>query len=164
MLTEPESTGAESPVNEAIPTTGHVVPDFFQEDDEPALRSQAQWLEDQLELSNPFFARFLRIAEPEFGDWRLEKAPLPLDRQDALRRLWRTVLHLLSFMGMDHQRVQTLLEHQVPLEALVPRRHPLAPSWCGTSLKSYLEEHGPDVLPDVDGWVTGFRLGNPYAH
>jgi hypothetical protein len=164
VLTKPESAGADRTSTEEESTLGHFVPDFFQEKDEAALRSQARWLEEHLGLSDPFFARFLRLPESAFRDWRLDQAPLSPDRQDALRGLLRTVLHLLSFMGMDNQRAQALLEHQVPLETLAPRRHLLAPSWSGTSLRSFLEERGPDVLPDVDWWVTGFRFGNPYAH
>jgi hypothetical protein len=163
VLTKPESTGADSPPTEEERTIGHTVPAFFQEEDEPALRSQAQWLEQHLGLSDEFFARFLRISESSFRDWRLEQAPLSPDRQDALRGLWRTVLHLRSFTNYDDQRIRGLLERQIPIENEWGYRHPNTPPWSGSYLRSYLEERGADVLPDVDGWLLGFRFGNPYA-
>jgi len=48
MLPDPISTGEENPPTEGVHTLGSTVPDFFQEDDEPALRSQVQWLEQHL--------------------------------------------------------------------------------------------------------------------
>src|ERR1700733_4069929 len=76
----------------------------FRTKDEPALRSQAQWLEQHLGLSDEFFARFLRISECAFRDWRLEQAPLSSDRQDSLRVLRRTVLYLHYFTNYDMQQ------------------------------------------------------------
>jgi hypothetical protein len=163
MLTEPELAGADGLPTEDEDTLGFTVPDFFQEEDEPALRSQVEWVEQHLGFSDQFFTRFLLTPELSFRDWRLGETALPPDRKDSLRAFWRTVLHLLSFMGLDEQRVKTMLDHQVLVEASGPRRHPLAPPWTGSSLRSYLEGRGPDVLPDVDWWVTGFRFGNPYA-
>ncbi len=163
MLTKPESSGAESPPIEEERTTDHFVPDFFQEDDEAALRSQAQWLEEHLGLTDPFFARFLRIPESSFRAWRIEQVPLSPDRQDALRGLWRTVLHLHSFTNSDDNRMRGLLERRMPVSDEWGQRHPLDPPWTGSCMKAYLEERGPDVLPDVDGWMESFRFGNPYA-
>ncbi len=140
MLTKPESAGADGPPTEEERAFGDTVPAFFQEEDEPALRSQAQWLEQHLGLSDEFFARFLRIAESSFPDWKLERAPLSPDRQDALRGLWRTVLHLRSFTDYDDQRIRGLLERQMPVENEWDRRHPLDPPWSGSSLRFYLEE------------------------
>ena len=163
MLTEPESAGTESRSTEEEPTLGHFVPDFFQEDDEPALRSQAQWLEQHLGLSAPFFARFLRIPESAFRDWRLEQAPLSQDQQNALRRLWRTVLHLHSFTNSDDHRMRGLLERRMPVNDEWGQPHPFDPPWTGSCMKSYLEERGAAVLPDVDGWMESFRSGRRYA-
>jgi hypothetical protein len=163
MIDEPMTTDESIPPTEDDDTIGWTVPNFFREDDEPALRSQAGWAERHLGLSDGFFARFLRIPESSFQDWRLARGELSSDRQDGLRAFWRTVLHLLSFMNMSEQRITGLLERQIPLADEWGRRHPLAPPWSGSSLRSYLEERGADVLPDVDDWVLGFRFGNPYA-
>jgi hypothetical protein len=163
MIDEPMTTDQSTPLDEGEDTIDSPIPWFFMDEDEPGLRAQAGWLEEHLDLSDGFFARFLRIAESSFRDWRLGRGEISSDRQDGLRRLWRTVRHLLSFMGMDQRRVKTLLRHLALVEATGPRRHPLAPPWAGSSLMSYLEERGPDVLPDVDYWVAGFRFGNPYA-
>lgn len=162
MLTKPESTGADSPPTEEERTIGHTVPAFFQEEDEPALRSQAQWLEQHLGLSDEFFARFLRISESSFRDWRLEQAPLSPDRQDALRGLWRTVLYLRYYTNYDMQKFRSLLDRRIPAEDEWGRRHPLAPPWSGSTLRIYLEEKGPDVLADVDGWLEALWHGDPF--
>ena len=163
MINEPTTTDESTPPIEDDDSIGWTVPNFFGEDDEPALRSQADWLEKHLALSDGFFSRFLRIPESSFRDWRLGRDDLSSDRQDSLRELWRTVLHLLSLMNMDERRISGLMERQIPLVNEWGRRHPHAPPWSGSSLRSYLEERGADVLPDVDDWVTGFRFGNPYA-
>ncbi len=161
MLTIPELASADGlPDDDPL---GFSVPDFFQEADEPALRSQVAWVEQHLGMSDAFFAGFLRTPESSFRDWRLGQTALPQDRQDSLRDFWGTMLHLLSFAGLDEQRVKTMLNHQVLVEVSGPRRHPLAPPWTGSSLKSYLEERGPTILQDVDRWVAGFRFSNPYS-
>jgi hypothetical protein len=116
-----------------------------------------------LGVSDGFFARFLRTPEPSFRDWRLDGGALAVGQQNRLEELWRSVLHLLSFADLDEQRVRGLLERPILLQSECDRRHPLAPPWSGSSLKSYIEERGSDVLPEIDQWVTGFRFGNPYA-
>jgi hypothetical protein len=141
---------------------GLPVPDYFQEDDETALRSQVSWLEQELGLGTSFFARLLRVEERTFGDWRRLAAELPAERQDVLRSLWQTVLHLLSFLNFDEEGVRRLLEQPIPCAA-DGRGSPLAPPWCGSSLRAYLEARGPEALAEVEQWVTGFRFGDPYA-
>jgi hypothetical protein len=37
------------------------VPDYFQEDTEDALRARMKWLEAEVSLGAPFFARLLRL-------------------------------------------------------------------------------------------------------
>jgi hypothetical protein len=163
MSPEQVSAGEETPPTESGRTLGPIMPDFFQDEDEPALRSQVEWVEQHFGMTDRFYAKFLRIPEASLQAWRRQQEALPPDRQEALRDFWRTVLHLLSFAGMDEQQVRILLGHQALVEASGPRRHPLAPPWTGSCLKSYLEEGGANVLPDVDRWVTGFRFSNPYA-
>ncbi len=109
MLNFRVSAGEMAPPTGDTPTIGWTVPDFFQEDDEPALRSQAEWLEKNLGLSKGFFAGFLRVPESSFWEWRLGRGELSSDRQEALRHFWRTVLHLLSLMGMDEQRIRGMM-------------------------------------------------------
>ena len=92
---------------------------------------------------------------------RDDRAALPEDGKGDLRRLWRTMLHLLSFMNFDEQRVKILLEHHVSHKGSRSQAHPLSPPWSDSSLKSYLEEQGSGVLDDVDRSVTAFRFGDP---
>src|SRR5262249_27941912 len=127
MLDEPVTTDESTPPTEGDDSIGFTVPEYFQNEDEPGLRSQAGWAELHLGLSDGFFARFLRVPESSFRDWRLGQAELPLNRQDALRRFWHTVLLLLENASMDEQRARTLLEHQVRVEGTGPRRHPHTP-------------------------------------
>jgi hypothetical protein len=160
MIDEPMTTDESTPPAEDEDAIGWTVPNFFGEDDEPALRKQVGWAERHLGLSDGFYAQFLRAPESSFRDWRLGQGELSSDRQDGLREFWRMMRHLISWMGMDEQRVSGLLEHQVPLVNEWGYRHPKAPPWSGTSLRSYLEERGADVLPDVEYWVESVRLGH----
>jgi phytoene dehydrogenase-like protein len=121
-----------------------------------------RWLEEHVGLGDRFFATFLRTDEDAFRHWRDGRASLSPDRQESLRHFWRTILHLLSFLNFDEQRVRRLLEHPAP-SAPRAARSPLAPPWSGASLKEHLEAQGPDALADVERWVTAFRFGDPYA-
>ena len=163
MSPDQVSADAESPPTEGERTLGPIIPDFFQEEDEPALRSQVQWVEEHLGLSDRFFARFLRILESSFRDWRLQQAALPLDRQEMLRGFWHTVLYLDYFTKSDVQALRGFLERQRPAENEWGRRHPHAPPWSGSTLRTYLEEGGPALLPDVDEWLEYFWRGNPFV-
>jgi DNA-binding transcriptional regulator YiaG len=160
MRPDSVSAGAIALPSEEMPESGDSVPDYFQEEGETAQRAQVEWLQQRLGMSDSFFAKFLRTDESSLRDWRVQQSALPEDRQGDLRRLWRTVLHLLSFMNLDEQRIKTLLEHHASHKLSRDRTHPLAPPWSGSSLKSYLKEQGPAVLDDVDRWVTAFRFGN----
>ncbi len=158
MLDEPMTTDESTPPAEDEDTIGWTVPNFFVEDDEPALRKQVGWAERHLGLADGFYAKFLRVPESSFRDWRLGRAELSSDRQGGLREFWRMMGHLISWMGMDEQRVNGLLEHQVPLVNEWGYRHPNAPPWSGTSLRSYLEERGTDVLPESNTGSKVFDL------
>jgi len=164
MLPDPISADGEASISEEEIDPLSPVPDFFQEEGEQALRSQIQWLEEHLGFTDQFFATFLSTTESSFRDWRLDRAALSHERQFHLSGLWRTVLHLLSFMNLDEKRIRTLLDRHIPLEDedSGPRRYYLTPPWIGSSLRSYLEERGLEALVNVDRWVSMFRFGNPY--
>jgi hypothetical protein len=136
------------------------VPAYFQDEGEAALRSQVEWLGRHGRVEDRFFARFLRVEEDTFRAWRARRAALPSDREEGLRAFWRAVLHLLSFCGFDEQRLRLLLEQSLP--ASTGPASSLAPPWCGSSLREYLEDRGPAALEEVERWVTGFRFGDPY--
>lgn len=138
------------------------VPDFFQEESEEALRSQVDWLEKHIRLANSFFAKILREDEGVFSAWRRMSGALAPDKETVLRDWWHTVLHLLSFQNFDEQKVRTLLEQSAPARPQAGRSV-FSPPWSASSLKEYLEDHGPDAIREVDRWVESFRFGDPYA-
>jgi hypothetical protein len=70
------------------------------------------------------------------------------------------MLHILSFVNFDSGRARRLLEH-VPPAAVGARGASQAPPWAGSSIKTYLETHGPGATDGVNCWVTSFRLGSP---
>jgi hypothetical protein len=155
-----------SRVGETMPDKGeegltmlNAVPDYFQDEGEDALRSRVDWLQREIGLENRFFCRHLQIHEDLFQGWRFASGSLPDDGERNLRDLWRTLLHLLSFMNFDPTRVKGLLKHEV---SSFPRPS-LCPPWYGSSLISYLERGGPTVLSDVDRWMSTIRFGNPYS-
>ena len=136
------------------------VPDYFQENSEDALRSRVQWLETEIGLGASFFARLLRMDEGAFARWTDRRAVLPEREQLGLREVWEIMLHVLSFVNFDSGRARRLLEF-VPPVAARERRVSKVPPWAESSLKSYLETHGSEVVDDVNRWVTSFRFGAP---
>ena len=138
------------------------VPDFFQDESEEALRSQVAWQEQQLGLGDRFFARLLGEDQRRFSSWRKDADALSRDKEDVLRDWWRTVLHLLSFQDFDEGKVRALLEQAAPTGPQA-RKSVFSPPWSASSLKDYLETHGPEAIPEVNRWVESFRFGDPYA-
>jgi len=136
------------------------VPDYFQEDNEDALRSRVQWLEAEVNLGGPFLAGLLRMEEGVFTRWRERRATLSREELLGLREAWEMMMHILSFVNFDSGRARRLLEH-VPPAASRQRGASQAPPWAGSSIKTYLEAHGPSAVDDVNRWVTSFRFGAP---
>jgi hypothetical protein len=138
------------------------VPDFFQDESEAALHSQVEWQEQHLGLGKEFFAKLLRVDPGLFSSWAKGAGALTRDKVDVLRDWWRTVLHLLSFQNFDGEKARALLERKA---APGPRAEQFvfSPPWSGSSLKEYLEDHGPEAIPEVNRWVESFRFGDPYA-
>ncbi len=141
----------------------YTLPDYFQDESEAAQRSQVDWLERQLRMRNAFFARFLRTNEECFQAWRGGTDILSPEQLQALRGLWQTMLHLLSFLNFDVQQARSLLDHKVSSDDLNARQSPLVPSWIGSSMRIFLAERGITALSEIDRWVTAFRFGDPYA-
>jgi len=136
------------------------VPDYFQEDSEDALRSRIQWLEGEVCLDDPFFANLLRTDGATFTHWKEHRATLPRGDLLELQEVWEMMMHILSFVNFDTGRARQLLEH-VPSAASRQRVASQAPPWAGSSIKTYLEMHGPSAVEDVTRWVTSFRFGEP---
>jgi hypothetical protein len=137
------------------------VPDFFQEETADALRAQADWLAQAVGVEDAFFAKLLGVDEKTFTDWRYGKGALPPGGEDTLRQLWRTMLHVLSFLNFDLARVRELFQHTLP----GPRDGEgsgMTPPWSGASLKAYLEGGGADAIEKLGVWVTGLRFGDPW--
>jgi hypothetical protein len=134
------------------------VPDFFQEDSPQALRQKVSWLEESVPIDNSFFASLVGKTEREFDAW-LWNYKADADVDEAIRDLWQTVVHLLSFVNFDRGRLRELFESTVPL---VDREMLVVPPWSGTSLRQYLEQGGARATADVDKWVTGLRFGDLY--
>jgi hypothetical protein len=136
------------------------VPDYFQENSEDALRSRVQWLEAEVGLGDPFFARLLGTGEGTFARWKEHRAALPRGELLGLREVWEMMMHILSFVNFDTGRARRLLEHVPP----APSRQlgtSQVPPWAGSSIKTYLETRGPRAVDDVNRWVTSFRFGAP---
>jgi hypothetical protein len=138
------------------------VPDFFQEETVDVLRGQADWLAREVGLDDSFFARLVGTDEATFANWRRSDTDLAPDAEETLRLLWRTVLHLLSFLNFDQARVRNLFQQTMPATA-AGEASPLTPPWAGSSLRAYLERARAGAIEKVDAWVTGLRFGDPYT-
>jgi hypothetical protein len=146
-----------------IAVTTAPVPDFFQEETTDAIRLQVDWLVRELGVDDSFFAKLLGTNESTISKWRRNHASdLPEGGIESLRALWRTMLHLLSFLNFDQARVRDLFLQKTPV-GHASRQSPLIPPWGGDSLRTYLEKSGTNAIEKVDSWVTGLRFGDPYA-
>jgi hypothetical protein len=136
------------------------VPDFFQEEDEAALRLRVQWLSQQVGLNDSFFGKLLRLDEPTFIQWKRQEVDFRQSEQRALHEFWDAMMHVLSFLNFDTERARRLLDHVPP--AARPGRilEPPLP-WADSSLRSHLETHGMEAIEDVSRWITSFRFGAP---
>jgi hypothetical protein len=151
-----------APDRRYLVTVQSTVPDFFQEETAEALRSQVDWLAQELSVDDSFFARLVGTDLVTFSKWRALGAMLPPDGEETLRHLWRTMLHLLSFLNFDRQRVRDLFQETM---SVCPsgEESALTTPWCGSSLKTYLERTRDAGIEKVECWVTGLRFGDPYA-
>jgi hypothetical protein len=138
------------------------VPDFFQEETPDALRSQVDWLGREVSIDSASLAKIVGTDEMTFSNWRLLDTDLPPGGEETLRTLWRTVLHLLSFLNFDESRVRELFLRTMPANSS-GNESSVTPPWSGTSLKTYLEQNRTTGIEKVDGWVTGLRFGETYA-
>jgi hypothetical protein len=138
------------------------VPDFFQEETAEALRLQVEWLTSEIGVDDSFFGRLVGTDPATLGRWRRGEADLPPDGEETLRSLWRTMLHLLSFLNLDRERVRELFGQLMPARPPGDRSS-VSPPWSGTTLRAYLERDRAGGIEAVDRWVTGLRFGDPYA-
>jgi hypothetical protein len=159
MIDEPTTTAESTPPDGDEDTIDSPVPWFLHEDGEAALRQQAVWTERHLGLSDDFYARFLRLPESSFRDWKLGGAELPEVQRAAMRDFRQTLRYLLEFTRHDEEAARAFLEHRVPVKTPPSRRDDYYPPWNGSCLKSYLEESGPDV----EYWLERSWAGNPFV-
>jgi hypothetical protein len=136
------------------------VPDYFQQTTATALRSQARWLDDRLELDGSFLAKTLRLSESRILAWKNKTATLPSTKEKVFCELWRVVLHLMSHYNFEETLVKTLFRDSIRVQAASP----LMPPWAGMSLQMFLEEHGAEAVREVHRWVLSLRFGDPYSH
>jgi hypothetical protein len=139
-----------------------MVPDFFQDESEEALRAQIKWQREHLGLEDNFFAKMLGEDRRRFSSWQQDADTLAPDKEVALRDWWQTVLHLLSFLSFDEQKLRSLLEQTRPVGAS-NETSLFSPPWSTSSLKAYLENRGPEAIAEVNRWLESFRFGDPYA-
>jgi len=139
-----------------------MVPDFFQDESEEALRAQVKWQHEHLGLDDSFFAKLLGEDRRRFSFWQKDADTLAPDKEDVLRDWWQTVLHLLSFQSFDEEKLRSLLEQTRPIGSS-NEASPFSPPWSASSLKAYLENRGPEAIAEVNRWLESFRFGDPYA-
>lgn len=142
--------------------TNAAVPDFFRDESDAALRSQAKWLEQSLGLDTAFLAKVLHEKESLIAVWK-QHGDLPPESAAVFQELWRMVLHLLSFYDRDEQRLRHLLGQAIDMREKQIASMLLLPPWCGTSLRTFLEVHGLEAVQKINRWLMSVRFGEPYA-
>lgn len=133
---------------------------FFQDDTESALISQVQWLQKELGVSDQFFAKLLKVEERTFFRWKTKDGTLPQKAQNHLKEFWRVILHILSFLNFDLNRVHVMLDHRD--DSRVKIETPFTPPWIGTSMRAYMETNGPASIQKVDLWVQALRFADSH--
>ena len=140
----------------------NMVPDFFQDESEEAMRAQVKWQLEHLGLGDGFFAKLLGEDRRRFSAWQKDADTLAPGKENVLRDWWQTVLHLLSFQRFDEEKLRSLIEQTRP-QGSTNEASPFFPPWSASSLKTYLENRGPEAIPEVNRWLESFRFGDPYA-
>jgi hypothetical protein len=140
------------------PSTTTTVPDYFQDDSPDALRDQAEWLVREIGVDDQFFAGVVGTAPEVVARWRKAEGGLPAGSEDRLREFWRTVLHLMSLLNAEPDRVRALFQQSVPAQPGGTGGR-ATPPWAGSTLMSYLAAGGREAVEAVDRWVTGLRFG-----
>ena len=140
----------------------NMVPDFFQDESEEAMRAQVKWQFEHLGLGDGFFAKLLGEDRRRFASWQKEADTLAPGKEDVLRDWWQTVLHLLSFQRFDEEKLRSLIEQTRP-QGSTNEASSFIPPWSASSLKTYLEDRGPAAIAEVNRWLEPFRFGDPYA-
>jgi hypothetical protein len=140
----------------------NMVPDFFQDEGEEALRAQVKWQREHLGLDDSFFAKLLGEDRRRFSSWQNDADALAPSEEDVLRDWWQTVLHLLSFQSFDEKKLRSMMEQTRPMGSS-NERSPFSPPWSASSLRTYLEDRGLEAIAEVNRWLESFRFGDPYA-
>src|SRR5712691_2923363 len=128
------------------------MPDFFQEEGDQALRSQAKWLGKNLGLDVRFLAKLLHEKESKIKNWIAEIDHLPSANAEILIELWSVVSHLLTWYNYDNNRLRNLLEQRVSHDEK-SKYSPLRLPWANSSIRTFLETNGVEGIRDVNNWV-----------
>ena len=121
---------------------------------------KVDWLQNELGLSDGFFSAFLGVAPQAFASWRRREGQLSTEQNAELAELWRTMLHLLSFVNFDTGRLAKMVGHH-STRPPGDSETSFDPPWVGTTMKLYLEAEGVAGTRAVDTWVQGLRFGEP---
>jgi hypothetical protein len=140
----------------------NTVPDFFQDESEEALRAQVKWQHEHLGLGDGFFAKLLGEDRRRFSSWQNDADTLTPEKENVLRDWWQTVLHLLSFQRFDEAKLRSMIEQTRPRGSSTEASL-FSPPCSTSSLKTYLENRGPEAIAEVNRWLESFRFGDPYA-
>jgi len=128
------------------------VPSFFQKDSEEARRAKFKWCKDSLRLSSHYFARLLGMERHLLDQWSQGNDVLGTIQYTDLDAFWRLYLRLSTLYDNDSEAVRRLFEYEQRGQGQtdVP--------WNGTSIKAYLEDGGPTVIPIVQLWFDSLRV------
>jgi hypothetical protein len=132
---------------------------FFQQETEAALIAQVNWLRTEVGIADSFFARLLNVDEQSFTRWKRGEGCLAKEQQCCLKALWHMVLHLLSFLNFEPQRLSDMFEYVARTEG-AKSVSPYTPPWVGTSLRAYLEKQGYAGVQKVDQWAQAIRFAD----
>jgi DNA-binding transcriptional regulator YiaG len=126
-----------------------------------ALLAQIRRLQEELGISDEFFAHLLGIQVDEFVQWKAVDHKLSRGQTERLEKLTEVMSHIRSFLGYDLDRVRTMLEY-VSDNKVATASLPFTPPWIGTSLKEYLENNGARGLERVNYWIQSLTFANSF--
>jgi hypothetical protein len=139
-------------------------PDFFQKQDEEALRNQVIWAIEHFGFDREFYERFLAIDRRTFDHWRSSEGELTDHQRNLLNELWILSRHLYSYCDYNETYFKEFFisEHNYDPYDPQQRYSPFTPPWAGQSVRSYIALGHLPAVQKVNDWLDFNLSGNLY--
>lgn len=122
--------------------------------------SRVDYLQQNFDISDPFFLTLLKISEEDFGKWRRGEDLLSSDALEILDSFWNVMVDLRDLWGNENAALKDIFDcvaRQDPASKPVYHKHMIP--WVGMSIKGFIESRGTEALNQINIWTHGFKFG-----